>query len=98
APHPHAFPTRRSSDLIRSAVKLQEANDALYCIVDQHAITGHYDIGTLSKRTRDMAIGLLAAGIDPSRATLFVQSHVPQHATLARSEEHTSELQSRENL
>lgn len=69
--------------MIRSAVKLQEENDALYCIVDQHAITGHYDIGTLSQRTRDMAIGLLAAGIDPSRATLFVQSHVPHHTTLA---------------
>ncbi len=69
--------------MIRSAVALQDDNDAMYCIVDQHAITGHYDVASLSERTREMAIGLLAAGIDPSRAVLFVQSHVPQHTELA---------------
>lgn len=69
--------------MIRSAVALQDQNDCLYCIVDQHAITGSYDAGTLAARTRDMAVGLLAAGIDPSRSMLYVQSHVPAHTTLA---------------
>ena len=69
--------------MIRSAVALQDQNDCLYCIVDQHAITGSYDATTLAARTRDMAIGLLAAGIDPQRSILYVQSHVAEHATLA---------------
>jgi tryptophanyl-tRNA synthetase len=69
--------------MIRSAVALQEHNDCLYCIVDQHAITGSYDAGSLAARTREMAVGLLAAGIDPERSLLYVQSHVPAHATLS---------------
>ncbi|MBK9548372.1 MAG: tryptophan--tRNA ligase [Gemmatimonadetes bacterium] len=68
---------------IQNYVALQDGNDCLYCVVDQHAITGSYDVATLADRTREMAISLLAAGVDPSRAVLFVQSHVPQHATLA---------------
>lgn len=68
---------------IQNYVALQDGNDCLYCVVDQHAITGSYEVGTLAERTREMAISLLAAGVDPSRAVLFVQSHVPQHATLA---------------
>lgn len=68
---------------IRNYVALQDGNDALYCVVDQHAITGTYDVATLAQRTREMAIGLLAAGVDPDRAVLFVQSHVPDHTTLA---------------
>lgn len=68
---------------IRNYVALQDGNDCLYCVVDQHAITGRYDATSLADRTREMAISLLAAGVDPSRAVLFVQSHVPQHATLA---------------
>jgi len=68
---------------IRNWVALQDQYEALYCIVDQHAITGPYDASTLAERTREMAIGLLAAGVDPARSVLFVQSHVPQHATLA---------------
>ena len=62
---------------------LQDQNDCLYCIVDQHAITGPYDASSLAERTTQAAIGLLAAGVDPGRAVLFVQSHVPAHATLA---------------
>lgn len=69
--------------MIRSAVALQDQDDCLYCIVDQHAITGSYEPGMLAQRTREMAVGLLAAGIDPHRSTLYVQSHVPAHATLA---------------
>lgn len=68
---------------IRNYVALQDGNDCLYCVVDQHAITGAYEVASLADRTREMAISLLAAGVDPSRAVLFVQSHVPQHATLA---------------
>ena len=68
---------------IRNYVALQDGNDCLYCVVDQHAITGTYDAATLASRTREMAISLLAAGVDPDRAVLFVQSHVPEHTTLA---------------
>jgi tryptophanyl-tRNA synthetase len=67
---------------VQNWVNLQRSYDSLICIVDLHAITGKYDKDTLAQRTRDMAIGLLAAGIDPERATLFVQSHVPQHSEL----------------
>jgi len=68
---------------IRNWVTLQEQNDCLYCVVDQHAITGQYDAGSLAERTTQAAIGLLAAGVDPNRAVLFVQSHVPDHTTLS---------------
>jgi tryptophanyl-tRNA synthetase len=67
---------------VQNWVNLQQSYDSLICVVDLHAITGKYDHETLAQRTRDMAIGLLAAGIDPDRATLFVQSQVPQHAEL----------------
>ncbi|MGD0484956.1 MAG: tryptophan--tRNA ligase [Gemmatimonadales bacterium] len=63
-------------------VALQAEFECIYCIVDLHAITQPYDTATLAPRTREMAVGLLAAGLDPSRCTLFVQSHVPQHAEL----------------
>jgi tryptophanyl-tRNA synthetase len=63
-------------------VRLQELHDCIFCIVDLHAITGHYEAASLAQRTREMAIGLLASGIDPDRSTLFVQSHVPEHAEL----------------
>lgn len=67
---------------VRNWVALQDQFDCLYCVVDLHAITFPYDPATLAARTRDMAIGLLAAGVDPERAILFVQSHVPEHAEL----------------
>ncbi len=67
---------------VRNWVKLQTQFDSIICIVDLHAITLPYDIPALVARTRDMAIGLLAAGIDPERAILFVQSQVPEHAEL----------------
>jgi tryptophanyl-tRNA synthetase len=50
--------------------------------VDLHAVTLPYEVSQLAARTRDVAIGLLAAGIDPERAILFVQSMVPEHAEL----------------
>lgn len=67
---------------VQNWVNLQQSYDCIFCVVDLHAITGKYDRSSLAQRTRDMAIGLLAAGIDPDRAVLFVQSHVPQHSEL----------------
>ena len=68
---------------LRSWVADQHLYDATYCVVDMHALTVEHDAGTLAERTVDLATWLLAAGIDPSVCTLFVQSHVPEHAELA---------------
>lgn len=67
---------------VQNWVNLQHSYETLFCVVDLHAITGKYEHESLAQRTREMAIGLLAAGIDPEHAILFVQSHVPQHAEL----------------
>ena len=67
---------------VRNWVELQDRYECIFCVVDLHAITGKYERETLAQRTREMAIGLLAAGIDPQKSVLFVQSHVPQHAEL----------------
>lgn len=64
-------------------VTLQDESDAIFCIVDQHAITVPYDPEVLRERTHVAAAQLIALGIDPARCTLFVQSHVPEHAQLA---------------
>ena len=68
---------------IRNYVRLQESHDAIYCIVDFHALTSTHDAGLLRSRTREMAASLLALGLDPDRCTLFVQSHRPEHTELA---------------
>lgn len=62
---------------------MQEAHDAFFCVVDLHAITVPQDPAELRANTRLAAAQLLAAGLDPERCTLFVQSHVPEHAQLA---------------
>ena len=67
---------------VQNWVQLQHTHDCLVCIVDLHAITQEYEHATLAERTRDMAIGLLACGLDPELLTLFVQSHVPEHTEL----------------
>jgi tryptophanyl-tRNA synthetase len=64
-------------------VALQDEFDAFYFIPDLHAITVDYDPARLAERTYIAAAQLLAAGVDPTRSTLFVQSHVPEHAQLA---------------
>jgi tryptophanyl-tRNA synthetase len=64
-------------------VAMQDTHDAFYCVVDLHAITAGHDPAQLRQRTRIAAAQLLAVGLDPERCTLFVQSHVPQHAELA---------------
>jgi tryptophanyl-tRNA synthetase len=68
---------------IRHWVADQHVNDSLFCLVDLHAITLPHDPETLRAKTLDLAAILLAAGIDPAVATLFVQSHVHEHAELA---------------
>ena len=68
---------------VKNWVALQRQYESIFCIVDYHAITGSYEPDDLRRRTRDMAISLLAAGIDPSACTLFVQSAVPEHTELA---------------
>jgi tryptophanyl-tRNA synthetase len=67
---------------VRQWVALQDTHDAFYCVVDLHAITVPQDPVLLTRRTRVAAAQLLAAGLDPDRCTLFVQSHVPEHAEL----------------
>ncbi|AVH95874.1 tryptophan--tRNA ligase [Streptomyces cinereoruber] len=67
---------------VRQWVALQESHDAFYMVVDLHAITVPQDPAELRANTRLAAAQLLAAGLDPDRCTLFVQSHVPEHAQL----------------
>ncbi|MFI1498547.1 tryptophan--tRNA ligase [Streptomyces platensis] len=67
---------------VRQWVALQESHDAFYMVVDLHAITVPQDPAELRSNTRIAAAQLLAAGLDPERCTLFVQSHVPEHAQL----------------
>jgi tryptophanyl-tRNA synthetase len=67
---------------IRNYVALAEQYEAIYCIVDYHALTSTHDAAVLRQRTREMAAGLLALGLDPERCTLFVQSHRPEHTEL----------------
>ena len=68
---------------VRQWVALQESHDAFYMVVDLHAITIPQDPKELTANTRLAAAQLLAAGLDPDRCTLFVQSHVPEHTQLA---------------
>jgi tryptophanyl-tRNA synthetase len=68
---------------VRNWVALQDTHDAFYCVVDLHAITAGHEPGKLRQRTRASAAQLLATGLDPERCTLFVQSHLPEHAQLA---------------
>jgi tryptophanyl-tRNA synthetase len=67
---------------VRQWVDLQATRDAIYCVVDLHAVTVPYDPETLRRRTRVAAAQLFAAGLDQDRCILFVQSQVPEHAEL----------------
>ncbi|MEK7402498.1 MAG: tryptophan--tRNA ligase [Gemmatimonadota bacterium] len=67
---------------VKNWVALQHKYPSIFCIVDLHAITLPYEPVQLRVRRRDMAIGLLASGIDPNVATLFVQSTVQEHTEL----------------
>ena len=68
---------------VRQWVSLQDTHDAFYMVVDLHAITVEQDPATLRQNTRVSVAQLLGVGLDPERCTLFVQSHVPEHAQLA---------------
>jgi tryptophanyl-tRNA synthetase len=68
---------------VRTWVELQDQYRCFFCIVDFHAITQPYEPAEMSKRIREMAVDLVACGVDPDRCTLFVQSAVPEHTELA---------------
>lgn len=64
-------------------VALQNEYDCIYCVVDLHAITADPDPSSLASRTREVAAAYIAAGVDPQRSIIFVQSAVREHAELA---------------
>ena len=68
---------------IRNWVRLQDDHDGIFCMVDLHAITVWQDPDALRRKTRELAAGMIAAGIDPRRNILFNQSTVSAHAELA---------------
>jgi tryptophanyl-tRNA synthetase len=68
---------------VKNWVELQHKYESFFCVVDYHAITLPYEPADLRARTAEMALGLLAAGLDPAKCTLFVQSMVPEHTELA---------------
>ena len=68
---------------IRNFVNVQNDYDSIFCIVDLHAITVWQDPKILSENIYEVAAAYIASGIDPSKATIFVQSQIPAHAELA---------------
>jgi tryptophanyl-tRNA synthetase len=68
---------------VKNWVALQARYESFFCIVDYHAITVQYEPEALRARRREMAVSLLAAGLDPARCSVFVQSAVPEHTELA---------------
>lgn len=74
----HYGALRQWAELVRS-----DRFDCIFCIVDAHAITVEHDARDLPKRILDAAATYIAGGLDPERATIFVQSDVPQHMELA---------------
>ncbi|MFC5548147.1 tryptophan--tRNA ligase [Massilia aerilata] len=68
---------------LKNWIRMQSELPCLFFVADWHALTTHYDDpGIIEKSTWDMVIDWLAAGIDPSQATIFIQSRVPEHAEL----------------
>src|ERR1035437_2310266 len=69
--------------VLKNWIKLQHEHPCLFFVADWHALTTQYDDPQgIEKATWDMVIDWLAAGVDPSQATLFIQSQVPEHAEL----------------
>lgn len=68
---------------IKNWVKLQDDYECFYCVVDQHAITVPQTPKNLRENTLNVLALFIATGIDPKKSTLFIQSHVPQHAELS---------------
>jgi tryptophanyl-tRNA synthetase len=68
---------------LKNWVRLQDEFDCRYFVADWHALTTHYDDhADLERNVYDMVVDWLAAGIDPGKATLFIQSRLPEHAEL----------------
>ena len=69
--------------VLKNWVEMQQEYECLFFVADWHALTTHYDNPQMiAQSTWDMVIDWLAAGVDPARATLFIQSRVPEHAEL----------------
>jgi tryptophanyl-tRNA synthetase len=68
---------------IRNWIRLTDEYDSIFCIVDYHALTQPYEPEVFAERTFEAALVNIAAGLDPTRCTIFVQGHVPQHTELA---------------
>jgi tryptophanyl-tRNA synthetase len=69
--------------VLKNWVRLQDLHPCLFFVADWHALTTHYEQPeVIESNVWDMVIDWLAAGVDPERATLFIQSHVPEHAEL----------------
>jgi tryptophanyl-tRNA synthetase len=69
--------------VLKNWVEMQHEYECLFFVADWHALTTHYDNPqVIAQSTWDMVIDWLAAGVDPARATLFIQSKVPEHAEL----------------
>ena len=69
---------------IQNYVSLQGEYQCVYCIVDVHALTTLEDTGSLQKNIYEMTLDWLAAGLDPQKSILFVQSHVPEVMSYTR--------------
>lgn len=67
---------------IRNWVAMLDDYDCIFCVVDLHAMTVPYEPAEMMSRIHDALVVNMAAGLDPERCTLFVQSHVPEHAEL----------------
>lgn len=67
---------------IKTWVEMQDKYDAIFCIVDLHALTIRYDTALLAKRTLDAVAVNMACGLDPAKCTIFIQSHIPEHSEL----------------
>lgn len=68
---------------LKQWVELQDKYPCIFCIVDYHAITIPYQPKELEKKIADLALDFLSAGLNPEKAIIFVQSHVPEHTELA---------------
>lgn len=68
---------------IKSWIELQESYEGIFGIVDYHAITEPYEPGDMPKRVFDAALDYLAAGLDPNKSILMIQSLVPEHTEMA---------------
>ncbi len=68
---------------LKNWVNLQDKYDCFYFVADWHALTtGYADPSTIKESTQDLLINFIAAGLDPDKSTIFIQSMVPQHAEL----------------